>query len=133
NDTAGPRRTGAAIDRPARGTGGTLGHAVRRHPCPEVDRCRPTVVPCATSAQERLHNTAQRPRRAARTQGLAGNLSDAVRSTLRVKTETIEWVMIAEICGAAAHDAVALARRTGADLAGGMVNGRLRGVRRRFA
>ena len=136
NDTAGPRRIGAAIDRPARGAGGTLGHAVRRHSCPEVDRCRLTVVPCATSAQERLRNTAQRPRparRAARTQDLAGNLGDAVRSTLRATIETIGRVMTAEACGTAAHDALALARCTGADLAGGMVNGRLRGVRRRFA
>ncbi len=41
--------------------------------------------------------------------------------------------MTAEACGIAAHGALALARCTGADLAGGMVNGRLRGVRRRFA
>jgi len=87
-------------------------------------------VPCATSAQERLRNTVQRPRparRAARTQDLAGNLGDAVRSALRATIETIARVMTAEACGTAALDALALARCTGADLAGGMVNGRLRG------
>jgi hypothetical protein len=41
--------------------------------------------------------------------------------------------MTAEACGTAAHDALALARCTGADLAGRMVNGRLMEFWRRFA
>ena len=64
--------------------------------------------PARKSVRAPLHMLLRPARRAARTQDLAGNLGDAVRSALRATIETIARVMTAEACGTAALDALAL-------------------------